>query len=189
MNYASDFPTPDCQKTIQGSPNQRNSNLARPISTKFCTDLPTNSGKVLNTSMTLPTQLLDPGVPQTLKPKWVTGEKTLCNVKCPDGWCKLIKFFLGSAGAQLASIIVLVNSRCIFKRTTQAAIFDYESNFDCPHSSKFCPCITIAKEIPPVLGSPYQPTWPPCGHVLYQQSTAHGKQLVLFSSSGCPLEL
>jgi len=68
---------------------------ARPISTKFCTDLPNNSGKVLNTSMTLPTQPLDPGVPQTLKPKWVMGEKTLCSVKCPDGWHKLIKFFPG----------------------------------------------------------------------------------------------
>jgi len=36
-------------------------------------------------------------------PKWVTGEKTLCNVKCPVGWRKLIKFFPGSADAQLAS--------------------------------------------------------------------------------------
>jgi len=75
---------------------------ARPISTKFCTDLPTNSGKVLNASMTPPTQPLDPRVPQTPKPKRVTGEKTLCNVKCPDGWRKLIKFFSGSAGARLA---------------------------------------------------------------------------------------
>jgi len=78
----------------------------RPISTKFCTDLPTNSGKVLNISMTPPTQLLDPRVPQTLKPKWVKGEKTLCNVKCPDGLSKLIKFFPGSAGARLASIYI-----------------------------------------------------------------------------------
>jgi len=77
---------------------------ARPISTKFCTDLPTNSGKVLNTSMTTPTQPVDPSVPQTLKPKWVTGEKTLCNIKCPDGWPKLIEFFPGSAGARLASV-------------------------------------------------------------------------------------
>jgi len=59
---------------------------AGPISTKFCTDLPTNSGKVLNTSITLPTRPLDPRVPQTPKPKWVIGEKTLCNVKCPDGY-------------------------------------------------------------------------------------------------------
>jgi len=43
------------------------------ISAKFCTDLTTNSGKVLNTSMTPPTLPLDPGVPQILKPKWVTG--------------------------------------------------------------------------------------------------------------------
>jgi len=49
------------------------------------------------------TQPLDPRVPQTLKPKWVTREKTLSNVKCPYGWCKLIKFFPGSAGARLAS--------------------------------------------------------------------------------------
>jgi len=77
---------------------------AEPISTKFFTDLPTNSVKVLNTSMTLPTWTPDPGVPQTLKPKWVTGEKTLCDVKCPDGWRKLVKFFPGSAGAWLASI-------------------------------------------------------------------------------------
>jgi len=27
----------------------------------------------------------DPRVPQTPKPKQITGEKTLCNVKCPDG--------------------------------------------------------------------------------------------------------
>jgi len=72
--------------------------------TKFCTDLPANSWKVLNTSMTPPTQPLDPRVPQTLKPKWVTGEKTLCNLKCPDGWRKLIKFFPGSAEARMASI-------------------------------------------------------------------------------------
>jgi len=48
----------------------------------------------------------DPGVPQTLKPKWATGEKTLCNVKCPDGWRKLIKFFPVSARAQLASFYI-----------------------------------------------------------------------------------
>jgi len=71
---------------------------ALPISTKFCTNLHTNSGKVLNTIITSPTQPLDPGVSQTPEPKWVTGEKTLCNVKCPDGWRKLIKFLPGSAG-------------------------------------------------------------------------------------------
>jgi len=59
---------------------------ARPISTKFCTDIPTNSGKVLNTSMDPPIRPLDPRVPQTPKPKCVTGEKTLSNVKCPDGY-------------------------------------------------------------------------------------------------------
>jgi len=47
------------------------------ISTKFCTDLPTNSGKVLNTSMTPSTQLPDPMVPQIPKPKQIMGEKIL----------------------------------------------------------------------------------------------------------------
>jgi len=59
---------------------------AGPISTKLCTDLPTNLGKVLNTSMIPPTWPLDSGIPKTPNPKWVTGEKTLCNVKCPDGY-------------------------------------------------------------------------------------------------------
>jgi len=53
---------------------------AGPISTKFCTDLPANSGKVHNTSMTPPTQPLDPGLAQTgyrrenfvLRKMWVT---------------------------------------------------------------------------------------------------------------------
>jgi len=79
---------------------------AGPISTKFCTDLPANSGKALNTSMTPPIQPLDSGVPQTPKPKRVTGEKTLCNLKCPDEWRNLIKFFPGSARARLASIYI-----------------------------------------------------------------------------------
>jgi len=34
-------------------------------------------GKVLNTSMTLPTRYPDPRVPQTPKPIQITGEKTL----------------------------------------------------------------------------------------------------------------
>jgi len=42
---------------------------ARPISTKYCSNLPTNSRKVLNTSMTPPSQPHDPRVPQALKPK------------------------------------------------------------------------------------------------------------------------
>jgi len=54
------------------------------------TDLPINSGKVLNTSMTPQTLPLDSGVSQTPKPKWVTGEKTLLYKKCPDGRRKLI---------------------------------------------------------------------------------------------------
>jgi len=75
---------------------------ARPISTKCCTDLPTNSGKVLDTSMTTPTQPLHPRVPQTPKPKWVTGEKTLCNInRWVYFYCLVIS--PGSAKAQLAS--------------------------------------------------------------------------------------
>jgi len=77
----------------------------RKPSTKFCTGLPDNSGKVLNTSMTPKTWPPDPRVPQTPKPKQITGEKTLLYKKCPDGWRKLIKFFLSSAGAWLASLI------------------------------------------------------------------------------------
>jgi len=50
---------------------------AKPISAKFCTDLHTNSGKGLNTSMTLPIWPPDFRVPQTPNPKQVTGEK-LC---------------------------------------------------------------------------------------------------------------
>jgi len=38
---------------------------ARPISTKFYAGHPTNSAKFHNTTMTLPTQLHDPGVTQT----------------------------------------------------------------------------------------------------------------------------
>jgi len=83
-------------------------NTKRMSTTKFCTDLH-NSGKVLNTSMTLQTLPPDPGVPQTPKSKRIKGEKTLCNVKYPDGWRKLIKFFPGSAGARLASLIYFEN--------------------------------------------------------------------------------
>jgi len=51
---------------------------AGPISTQFHTrGLRTNSGKVLNTRQTPSTQTRDPGVPQTLKPKQITGEKTV----------------------------------------------------------------------------------------------------------------
>jgi len=70
---------------------------ARPISTKFCTDFHIDPGKVLITSVTPSTWLSDPGVPQTPKPKQITGEKTLLYKKC-------IKFFLGSAGPWLASL-------------------------------------------------------------------------------------
>jgi len=64
---------------------------AGPISAKFFTDLCTNSGKVLNTSMTLSAQPPDPGVTQTPKPKQIPGEKTLLFKKC-------IKFFLPVPG-------------------------------------------------------------------------------------------
>jgi len=46
-----------------------------PISTKFCTDLHTISGKVLNTSLTPPSWPPYPVVPQPPKPKQVTQEK------------------------------------------------------------------------------------------------------------------
>jgi len=62
---------------------------AGPISTKFCTDLTTNVGKVLNTSLTLPTQPPDPWVLQALKPKQIHWIKTLLYKKC-------IKFFPAS---------------------------------------------------------------------------------------------
>jgi len=44
-----------------------------------------------------------PWVPQTPKPKWVTGEKALCNIKYPDMWLNLIKFFSDSTGPRLVS--------------------------------------------------------------------------------------
>jgi len=53
---------------------------ANPISAKFCTDLHTNSGKVLNTRLTLPIWPPDPRVTQTPKSKQITGEK-LCFTK------------------------------------------------------------------------------------------------------------
>jgi len=55
---------------------------ARPISTNFCTDLCNSLGKVLNTSLTLPTQPSDPGVPQIPKPKQITREKNFLYKKC-----------------------------------------------------------------------------------------------------------
>jgi len=84
---------------------------ARPISTKFCTDLPTNSGKVLNTSTAMPTQPLVPGVPQFLKPKWVTEEKTLCNKKCPDGYLSTIYLI---SQAALGPGLLVYNDKCCF---------------------------------------------------------------------------
>jgi len=81
------------------------SQTAGPISTKFCTDLPTNLGKVLYTTMALPTRPPDPGP----KPKQITGEKTLLKKKCPDRSCRLTKFFTGSVWAWLASLRININ--------------------------------------------------------------------------------
>jgi len=53
---------------------------AEPISAKFCTDLHTNSGKVLNTSMTLPTRTCDPRYPK-LQNLNRSPEKKLCFAK------------------------------------------------------------------------------------------------------------
>jgi len=44
--------------------------------------------------MNLTTRPPDPGVPQTPKPKEITGEKTLCNVKCSDGYLVLSPYWL-----------------------------------------------------------------------------------------------
>jgi len=71
---------------------------------KFCTDLPTNSGKVPNTSMT---PLMQP--PETPKPKQITWEKTFFYQTCPEGWLNLIEFFPCRAGARLASIHINVD--------------------------------------------------------------------------------
>jgi len=69
---------------------------AQPISTKFCTDLDTNSGRVLNTSMAPPTRPPDPRATHPRGNLQITGEKTLLNKKC-------IKFFPRSARLRLAS--------------------------------------------------------------------------------------
>jgi len=46
-----------------------------PISTKFRTDLPANSGKVLNTSMTPPTRPPDTGYPKLQNLNWSLEKK------------------------------------------------------------------------------------------------------------------
>jgi len=76
------------------------------ISTKICADFPTNSGKVLNTSMTLPTRPLTPGYPKLQN--LITGEKTLLYKKCPDGWLNLIKFFPGQCRAPVGLHYTLI---------------------------------------------------------------------------------
>jgi len=112
-------------------------------------NLPTNSGKVLNTSMTPPTWPLDHGLPQTPKPKWVTREETLCNVKCPDGWCKLIKFFPGSAVAQLAGISIYI------KQT----VCTYPCPFFTPEPPDQTPP-NFAQTSPPTQGRFLAQAWP-----------------------------
>jgi len=69
---------------------------AGPISAKFCTDLPTNSRKLLNTSMTPPTQPLDPGVLQNPNG---SRERKLCvtqNVEMGD--VSSLNFFQAAPG-------------------------------------------------------------------------------------------
>jgi len=94
---------------------------ARPISTKFCTDLPTNSGKVLSTSITPTTRPLDPGVPQTLKP--------LCNVKCP-GHVSSSNFSRAAPGPGWLVCIY------IYKRDCSMSLFHKRTAW--PISTKFC---------------------------------------------------
>jgi len=53
---------------------------------KLCTDLRTNSRKVLNASMAGPTQPPAPEVNPTPKPKQIISEKTLYYKKCPNGY-------------------------------------------------------------------------------------------------------
>jgi len=80
---------------------------ARPISTKFCADLHTNARKVLNTSMTRPTQTPDPKLQNQNR----IAEKKLCFTK------KHIQFFPGSPGPRLASSRVKNESQYMFGRT------------------------------------------------------------------------
>jgi len=79
---------------------------AQPISTKFCTDFHTNTGKVLNTSMTCQSNPLTPGYPK-LQNLSRSLEKKLCfwkNVQRGD--LISLKKFPVSAGPQLASNII-----------------------------------------------------------------------------------
>jgi len=76
-------------------------------STKYSMDLHTNSGMVLNTILTPPTQPPNQRVAQTPKPKQISGEKTLLYKK------KWIKFFPGSAGPRLASVQYFINRSLI----------------------------------------------------------------------------
>jgi len=101
---------------------------AQPISTKFCTDLTANSGKVLGTSITPPTRPLDPRVPQTQKP--------LCNVTCPDGRFNFTKFFPGSARARLASLSIHKNISIQKRLFVPMSLFHAQPAQ--PISTKFC---------------------------------------------------
>jgi len=63
-----------------------------------------NSGKVLNKSLTLPTQPPNPRGTTNSKTLADHSRKNLCNVKCSDGYPK--NFCLGSTGPQLASLSI-----------------------------------------------------------------------------------
>jgi len=73
---------------------------------QFCTDLHTHSGKVLNTILTPPTWPPDPGIPQTPKPKQITGHffvkqsfspcEGLCKI-----WWRLVCWFTSERGTQV----------------------------------------------------------------------------------------
>jgi len=69
----------------------------------FAQTSPSTQGRFLTQAWPCQPDPQTTGVPQTLKPKWVIGEKPLLYKKCPDGWRKIIKFFPGSARAWLAS--------------------------------------------------------------------------------------
>jgi len=122
----------------------------RPISTKFCTYIQTNSVKVLNTRITPPTLPLDPGVPQTSKLKCITDEKTLCNVKCPDGYPYAVLLI---SWARLASI---------YKKNvcTYLCMSLFHMRTARPISTKFCTYLQT-NSVKVLNTSMTPPTWPP----------------------------
>jgi len=84
------------------------SQTARQTSTKFCTDLHTNSGKIPYTSMTLPTRPPDPRVPQTSKLLPISGEKPLPYKNVQMGDLVSFNFSRAAAGPGLAGIYIRV---------------------------------------------------------------------------------